>query len=201
MTTLQEFVYSEIDEPDSLDIIGLGPAEREEDNQWLYEMADDFSEVEGLNRVNDYWLGLEQDDRSYDIEGDVFEQDFYDDVLDGDASMLVAPKPSIYRGTATDDESYTSNYVRFGRLVHTDLDAVLMRQVGKDFENMAHHLEYDDMAKNFRNGFQKKAQSMQEMQPSDMANVVQNQPEVRATHLDWSTEDEQIILATEHQKP
>lgn len=200
MTTLQEFVYSEIDEPDSLDIVGLGPAEREQDNQWLYEMTDDFSGVDGLNQVNDYWLGFEEDKRSYDIEGDVFEQDFYDNVLDGDAAMLVAPKPSIYRGTATEDNSYTSNYIQLGELVHTDLDAVMMRQVGEDFDNMTHHLEYGDMAENFRNGFQKKAQSMQEMEPSDMANIVQNQPEVHATHLDWSTEDEQIIFVTEEQR-
>lgn len=201
MTTLQEFVYSEMDEPDSLDVVGLGPADREEDNQWLYDMTDGFSEVNGLDQVNDYWLGFEEDDRDYDIEGDVFEQDFYDESLKGDASLLVAPKPSIYRGAAIEDNSYTSNYIRFAELVHTGLDAVLMRQVGEDFDNMAHHLEFSDMAENFRNGFQKKAQSMQEMEPSDMANIVQNQPEVHATHLEWETKDEQIILATGKQRP
>ncbi len=200
MTTLQEFVYSEMDEPDSLDIVGLGPAEREEDNQWLYDMNGRFSSVEGLNQVDDYWLGFEQDERDYDIEGDVFEQEFYDDILQGDASMLVAPRPSIYRGAAAQDNSYTSNYVRFGELVNTGLDSVMMREVGEDFDNMPGHLEYGDMAENFRNAFQKKQRSMQEMDPSDMANIVQNQPGIRATHIDWETQDEQIIFVTEKQR-
>ncbi|MFQ3308389.1 MAG: hypothetical protein ACI977_000623 [Candidatus Nanohaloarchaea archaeon] len=200
MTTFHEFVYSELGEPDSLDIVGLGPAEREYDNQWLYEMNRNFSRIDSLDQASDYWLGFEQDDRDYDIEGDVFEQDFYDAILDGDAAILVAPKPTIYRGSATEDNSYTSNYVELGELAKTGLDAVLMRKIDEGFEALT-HLEYKDMADNFREGFQKKERSMQEMEPRDMANVVQNQPDIQATHLNWTTQDEEVILVTESQKP
>lgn len=200
MTTLHEYVHAQLDEPQSLDVIGLGAAEREYDNRWLYEMNRDFSRVEGLEEVNDYWLGFEGDERDYAIEGDVFQQDFSDDILDSEASLLVAPRPIIYRGAAIEDDSYTSNYVKFGELAKTDLDAVLMRQVGEDFQNVPDHLEYEDMAEHFREAFQKKALSMGEMNASDMASMVQNQPGISATYLDWATEEEEAILVTENQR-
>lgn len=64
-------------------------------------MNRNFYRLEGVGEVEDYWLGFEDDPtREYDITGDVFEEDFSDEVLDSDVSVLVAPKPSVYRGAA-----------------------------------------------------------------------------------------------------
>lgn len=190
MTTLWGYVHSELDEPETMDVIGVGAADREYDNQWLYRMNRNFSDIQGLEEVSDYWLGFEDDPtREYDITGDVFEYDFSDELLDSDASILVAPKPSVYRGAASEEKSHVGNYLRFTETAHKEIDAVLMREVGKDFENFPKHLEYDDMAQNFREPFRKKQRSMQEMTAGDIANILQLEPGIQATQINWEPEN------------
>lgn len=202
MTTLWDYVHSELDEPETMDLVGLGAADREYNNQWLYRMNRNFSRLEGMEEVEDYWLGFEDDPtREYDITGDVFEEDFSDQVLDSDVSVLVAPKPSVYRGAASDEKSHVGNYLRFAETADREIDAVLMREVRKDFENFPKHLEYGEMAQNFREPFQKKQLSMQEMTAADMANILQMEPGIKATQINWQPEnfpDEEMVLLQNH---
>lgn len=203
MVTLYEFVYDELDQPESIDLVGLGASQLESDNQWLYRMNQGFSEVNGVENVEDYWLGLENDvTRDYDIVGDVFEQDFETDILDSDASLLVVPKPSIYRPTDNFTNSYVQNYEDLSGLVNTELDGVLMREVDTDIENMPLEAEYEKLAQNFREGFRKKPKSMIDIGPEEMANMLNGQHGISATSINWQPDAgyEQMILVKEMER-
>jgi len=200
MVTLYEFVYDELDQPESIDLVGLGAGQSEYDNQWLYRMNRGFSETEGVESVDDYWLGLEDDPiRDYDISGDVFKQDFEADTLSSEASLLVVPKPSIYRPVDNFANSYVQNYEDLSDLVNTELDGVLMREVDRDINSFGIENEYERLADNFREGFQKKPKSMIDVGPEDMANMLNCQKGVSATSIKWqpNTYGEQMILVKE----
>lgn len=200
MVTLYEFVYDELGQPESIDLVGLGAGQSENDNQWLYRMNRGFSETEGVESVEDYWLGLENDiTREYDITGDVFKQDFETDILDSEASLLVVPKPSIYRPTDEIGNSYVQNYEDLSGLVNTELDGVLMREVDRDIESAPLHAEYEKLAQNFREGFRKKSKSMVDIGPEEMANMLTHQDGISATNINWQPEagSEQMILVKE----
>lgn len=200
MVTLYEFVYDELEQPESIDIVGLGAGQSENDNQWLYRMNQGFSEVENVDHVEDYWLGLENDStRDYDITGDVFKQDFETDILESEASLLIVPKPSIYRPVDEFTDSYVQNYEDLSGLVNTELDGVLMREVDRDIESFPVDAEYEKLAENFREGFQKKPKSVVGIEPQDMANMLTYQEGVSATSINWQpdTYGEQMILVKE----
>lgn len=203
MVTLYEFVYNELDQPESVDLVGLGAGQSEHDNQWLYRMNRGFSETEGVESVEDYWLGLENDiTRDYDITGDVFKQDFEIDTLDSEASLLVVPKPSIYRPTDDFANSYVQNYEDLSDLVNTELDGVLMREVDRDIKSFPIDSEYEKLAENFREGFRKKPKSMVDLGPEDMANMLNGQRGISATSINWQpdTNYEQMILVKERER-
>ncbi len=200
MVTLYEFVYEELDHPESIDIVGIGAGQSEKDNQWLYRMNRGFSETEGVDSVEDYWLGLENDPvRDYDITGDVFKQDFETDILESEASLLIVPKPSIYRSTDEIGNSYVQNYEDLSGLVNTELAGVLMREVDRDIESVPLQSEYEKLAQSFRESFRKKPKSMIDIDPEDMANMLNCQRGISATSINWQPEAgyEQMILVKE----
>jgi len=130
-----------------------------------------FSKTEGIDSVEDYWLGLENDPvREYDIVGDIFQQDFETDILESEASILVVPKPGIYRPQDGGDESYTRRYQDISGLVNTEIDGVLMREVGKDIDSCNIKAEYKEILENFRDGY--KPESGRPIEPDDIANML-----------------------------
>ena len=203
MVTLYEFIYDELDQPDSLDLVGLGAAQSEYDNQWLYRMNKGFSELNGVESVYDYWLGLENDvTRNFDIVGDVFTHDFETDFLSSDSALLVVPKPSIYRKSGDFSNSFLQKYQDLSSLVNTELDGVLMREVETDVDSYPVDSEYERLAENFREGFKKKPESMVDIGPEEIANMINCQRGISATNINWSPESyrEQMILVKEREK-
>jgi hypothetical protein len=199
MTTLYEFLYQELDQPETVDLVGIGAADDEYRNQWLYRMNHGLSDIEGVESVEDYWLGFEEDSSmDYDITGDVFQQGFDEGVLDSEASLLVVPKPSIYRPRDDDAASYISNYEDLSELAHAEIDGVLMRQVAKDINAIPSRLEYEQIAQNFREAVRKKPEVMTEFNTDDIANMLTVQSGVSATSINWkpgqSTREEMILV-------
>jgi len=199
MVTLYEFVYDELNQPESIDLVGLGAGQEEKDNQWLYRMNKGFSKTEGIDSVEDYWLGLENDPvREYDIVGDIFQQDFETDILESEASILVVPKPGIYRPQDGGDESYTRRYQDISGLVNTEIDGVLMREVGKDIDSCNIKAEYKEILENFRDGY--KPESGRPIEPDDIANMLAADNTLSPTSINWQPDNsssEHMILVKE----
>ena len=195
MTTLWEFISDNL-ETDSADLIGLGASQDEYHNQWLYKAEKGLSDA-GMN-VSSYWLGLENDPvRDYDITGDVFLQDFDHDMLDLEASVLVAPRPSIYRG-ATQDFAYVSNYIDMAGLVDEELDMVVMTEVERDIWHNIHVADREDISEYFGSRMENKGFPMEDLQARDLADII-NRNGKEATHVQRKN-GEEIILAQPRQK-
>ena len=149
MVGLHEFVYSELNDVDSLAVISTGRSPDEERNQWFYDVLEDFEE-QGAD-VEGYWLGIPgQEDVDYDIEDNLFEYDFYND-FETDAQLLFVPRPGVLRYNPDDPkDDPLENYRSIAQKVDRGLDAALMTEVDKDVsgelpdvENMAWELSTD----------------------------------------------------------
>lgn len=190
MTTLWDFVADSL-ETDSADVIGVGASQDEYHNQWLYR-AEKGLEDAGMN-VSKYWLGFENDPaRDYDIKGDVFLQDFENEKLASEASLLVAPTPSIYRG-ATEDFTYFSNYIEMADLVDTELDMVVMTEVDRDLEYNVLLTDKRGVSENFGPMMENKRFPVEDLNARDLADII-NMNGAKATHIQREN-GEDIILA------
>lgn len=197
MTTLYEFVYDELDQPESIDIIGVGVSPDHAQNQWLYRMNRGFSEVEGVHSVVDYWLGLEDDPQDYDLRGDVLAGDFDTDQLDSETSLLVTPRPSIYRSENTDGGSYVANYKDLSDNVESLVDGVLMREVGRDFQNIPKKFDYDEIMSSFGFNYVNKKVPLDEFGNQEVANMLTHRDGILARGINWeppTARNEEMVL-------
>lgn len=197
MVTLYEFVYDELDQPESIDLVGLGAGQSENDNHWLYRMNRGFSETDGVESVEDYWLGLEDDPVDYDLRGDILSGDIETDQLQSEASILVVPKPSIYRSEHSDMKSYVANYKDISDKVKTHVDGVLMREVGRDFENIPTEFEYDEIMREFRGNLTNKKVPLNEFGSDEVANMLMHRDGLLARGINWEPENslnEEMVL-------
>lgn len=131
MEGLYEFVYQEMEEPESLAVISTGRSPDEDKNQWFYDVLNDFEEKSV--EAEGYWLGIPgQKDVSYDIEENVFEYKFYDD-LEVESQLLLVPRPGVLRYNPDNPKNEpVGNYRSIARKVDRGLDAALMTEVDED---------------------------------------------------------------------
>lgn len=189
MSVVWEYIAEEL-EAETADLIGVGASQREYDNQWLYRTSRGLSEA-GID-TKDYWIGINGcEARDYDITGNVFQQSFEQDFLGSEASILVAPRPSIYRGNG--DHTYASNYTSMAGLVEESLDMVLMREVGQDINSNVFSTEksgfsdYFPVLEDFKF-------PLEEIEPSDLANIVKRSTGLETIHIHSQRLDEEMIL-------
>ena len=131
MVGLHEFVYSELDDADSLAVVSTGKSADEERNEWFYDLLDNFEE-QGAD-VEGYWLGIPgQEDVDYDIENNIFEYDFCND-FETDSQLLLVPRPGVLRYNPHNPiDNPLENYRSIAKKVDRGLDAALMTEVDKD---------------------------------------------------------------------
>lgn len=131
MEGLYGFLYDEMEEPDSLVVISTGKSPDEDRNRWFYDILDGFEE-EGVE-TEGYWLGIPgQEDVGYDIEENVFEYNFYDD-LGAENQLLLVPRPGVLRYNPDNPKNDpVGNYRSIASKVDRGLDAALMTEVDED---------------------------------------------------------------------
>lgn len=144
-----DFLYDELDRPDSIALVGTGKSSSEERNQWLYNEAEEFRRY-GAD-VETGWLGVPgQEDIRYDIVENAFEWAGQD--LQGTQRTLFrVPKPGVLRYNPDNPRNDPlENYVSIAKRIEKDVDAALMTEVHEDgggtlppVENIAYRVSSD----------------------------------------------------------
>ena len=127
MGGFESAVYRELNYPESIGIYTVGKSVNKERNKWFEEILTAF-EGEGAE-VEGYWIGMGQD---YDVEANIFDYGF-EDSIDQELKLLIAPKPSVYRfNDKASEMNPLDNYTALAQKVGENLDAVMMKGLEQD---------------------------------------------------------------------
>lgn len=130
MQGFESAAYRELNYPDSIAVYTVGRSVDEERNTWFDEVLGAF-EDEGAE-TEGYWIGMNCGDVSYDVEANVFEYGFEEEI-DEDVKLLVAPKPSVYRFNGeADGRTPMDNYRSLAMKVNGNLDSLLIKGLSED---------------------------------------------------------------------
>lgn len=131
MQDFYDFLYGELDQPDSLALVGTGKSHDEQRNKWIYDQAAQFRSY-GAD-VETGWLGIPgQNDIEYDIVENAFQWDGQES-LDMDRTLFRVPKPGVLRYNPDNPKNDPlENYVSIAQAIEKDVDAALMTEVHED---------------------------------------------------------------------
>ncbi|WEL23194.1 hypothetical protein [Candidatus Nanohalovita haloferacivicina] len=131
MPDFYDFLYEQLDEPDSLALIATGKSNDERRNQWLHDEASEFRDY-GVD-VEVGWLGIPgQDGVDYDIVDNAFEWEG-ENSLDMERNLFRVPKPGVLRYNPENPRNDPlENYVSIAKRIEKDVDAALMTEVHED---------------------------------------------------------------------
>lgn len=188
MSGVWDYIADELD-AESVDLIGVGASREEHDNQWFYRTSKGLSDA-GVEPV-EHWLGYQKEHRDYDLTGNLFEISYDNSSLQSEASILVAPRPSIYGGNGS--YNHFSNYTSMARLVEEDLDTVIMCEVGKDIERKVFETDKEDVSQYFIE-LDGTEFPLDELEAFDLADIIKRDTGLDATHIRSERLDEEMIL-------